>query len=306
MALADAFALQHRAGSLMTGTSTTRRLILSLPLCGVGAFARAGQSNQPPRRVVSLGGTVTEIVYALGAGDWLVGVDSSSLYPAAARKLPQVGYYRGFAVEGVVSLRPDLVLASDQAGPPSALAQLRRVGIRLETVPSQPKVDALAEAITTVAQALGGEARGEELNRGIRKALSDVARSPALSPLGTLVLSSHTGRLQAAGRATAAHAMLELAGARNVFGDQEGYKAVSAEAVAGLAPEMIVTTSLSTPDGLAAFIAQPGIAATPAARAGRVLVMDDLLLLGFGPRLPEALQQLGAGLARTAPVQAAK
>ena len=117
-----------------------------------------------------------------------------------------------------------------------------------------------------------------------------------------LLFSSHTGKLQAAGRDTAANAVLALAGASNVFAGQTGYKAISAEAIAALKPDAIVTTTMSVraSGNVAAFAAQPGIAVTPAARNGRVIVIDDLLLLGFGPRLPEALRQLEAGL-RTTP-----
>ena len=88
-----------------------------LSLCCVAGLAQAA----PPARVVGLGGAITEIVYALDAGQSLVGVDTSSIYPAAALKLPKVGYYRTFSVEGVASLKPELVLASDQSGPPQSL-----------------------------------------------------------------------------------------------------------------------------------------------------------------------------------------
>jgi iron complex transport system substrate-binding protein len=271
-----------------------RRLVLCLPLL-ISPLAHAA----PARRVVALGGTVTEIVYALGAGDLLVGVDDSSFYPPAARKLPRVGYYRGFSVEGIAALAPDLVLASAQAGPPHALAQLGRLGKTVLTVPTAPTVDALAEAIGIVAQALGQASRAGELVARIRTRI-DLARQRAasVSTARVLLLSSHTGRLQAAGRETAADAMLALAGATNVFAGQNGYKEISPEAVAALAPDAIVTTTLSLRgfDGAVAFAAQPGISATPAARNGRIVVIDDLLLLGFGPRLPEGLRQLQEGL----------
>lgn len=273
-----------------------RRHVLFLPLLVAMSPAQA----TAPQRVVTLGGTVTEIVYALEAGSRVVGVDDSSLYPPAVRNLPHVGYYRGFAIEGVASLRPDLVIASDQAGPPQALEQLRRLGKPVLVVPSAPNIEELIHAVEAIAQALQCEAAGAELARRIH---AGVARARALQPPGgiaprVLLFSSHTGRLQAAGRDTAANAVLELAGARNAFADQIGYKAISAEAVAALQPDVIVTTTMSVraSDNLAAFTALPGIAVTPAARNHRIIVMDDLLLLGFGPRLPEALRLLEAGL----------
>lgn len=272
-----------------------RHLLAAATLLAAGAGARAAV----PRRVVALGGVVTEIVHALGADDRLVGVDQSSLYPPAARELPQVGYFRGFAVEGVLSLRPDLVLASDQSGPPEALAQLRAVGVPVVSVPSAPNVKALEEGIDAVAAALQLDADGQARAGALRRQLDEAVRpvEHAGPPPRVLILSSHTGRLQAAGEGSAPDALLALAGGVNAFA-QRGYKAVSAEAVAAARPEFILTSTLSiqAAGDVRAFAAQPGVALTPAGRGGHVIVLDDLLLLGFGPRLPQALAQVRAGL----------
>ncbi len=261
------------------------------------AAAAGAASAAPPARVVTLGGAVTEIVYALNEGARMVGTDASSNYPEAARQLPQVGYYRGFAIEGVASLRPELVLASDQAGPPTALEQLRRLGPRVVVLPSAPTVDALEQRITGVAQALEIPREGEALVQRIR---AQLAQTPPLrDPLRVLLVSSHTGKLEGAGDGTAADAMLRLSGATNVLAAEKGYKPISGEAAAALRPDVIVTTTMSirAQGGVEAFLAQPGLVVTPAARAGRLVVLDDLLLLGFGPRLPEALRLLQAGFA---------
>ena len=276
----------------------------ALALLGAAALVpRQGraQAATSAARVVALGGTVTEIVYALGAGDRLVGVDDSSLYPEAATRLPKVGYYRGFSVEGVASLAPDLVLASDQAGPPQAMAQLRRLGPRVVVLPSAPTLDALAHRIEGAAAALDRREPAQALVAQIRREVKRMAQLPGGQRV--LLVSSRTGKLEGAGRETAADAMIRLAGAVNVLGGERGYKPLSGEGAAALAPDVIVTTTMSVAasGGLDAFVAQPGIAVTPAARKRRVVVMDDLLLVGFGPRLPEALRQLRAGLAGAMP-----
>lgn len=267
------------------------RAALLLLLCSAPLAQAAA-----PARVVGLGGAVTEIVYALGAGDRLVGADASSIYPPEALKLPKVGYYRSFSIEGVASLKPDLVLASDQSGPPQALEQLGKLGSKVVQLPSEPTLAALDQRIMGVARALEIEARGTALVRKIHAELQAVqpgARKPRV-----LLISSHTGKLQGAGDDTAGAAMLKLIGATNVLASQQGYKPLSAEAAVALRPDVIVTGNMSVDasGGVDAFLAQPGLAATPAAKGRRVIVLEDLLLLGFGPRLPEALRQLEAGI----------
>lgn len=250
-----------------------------------------------PARVVGLGGAVTEIVYALDAGERLVGADASSIYPPAAHKLPKVGYYRSFSIEGLASLKPDLVLASEDSGPPQALEQLRKLGSAVVVLPSAPTLAALDQRIMGVAKALDIEARGKALVQKIHAELQAVR--PGAAKPRVLLISSHTGKLQGAGDDTAAAAMLKLIGATNVLASQHGYKPLSAEAAVALRPDVIVTGNMSVDasGGVDAFLAQPGLAATSAARSRRVIVLDDLLLLGFGPRLPEALRQLQTGIA---------
>ncbi|MFT3930885.1 MAG: ABC transporter substrate-binding protein [Spongiibacteraceae bacterium] len=245
-------------------------------------------------RIVTLGGALTEIVYALDEQVQLVGVDQSSSYPAAALQLPQVGYYRNFSVEGVIGLKPTLILASDQAGPPESLANLQRMGLRVRVLPSAPTVDALAQRIRGIAEVLDKQRDGEQLIQRIRASLI----APQQKMPRTLMLMGRDSRLQGAGYDTAADAMLKLTGAMNVLAAQQGYKPIAPEALAALAPEAIVTTQMTVDSvgGIDKLLGLSGIAMTPAAKQGRIVVMDDLLLLGFGPRLPEALAQLRAGL----------
>ncbi|GGP22664.1 heme/hemin ABC transporter substrate-binding protein [Silvimonas iriomotensis] len=270
-----------------------KRLFCALWL---GLVATLTHAADAPRRVVSLGGPLTEIIYALNAGDRLVGVDASSLYPPAATRLPQVGYYRAFSVEGVAALNPDLILATDQAGPPAALKQLQSLGKRVIVLPGDATLDALEQRVHGVAQALGLKDDGGKMVAQIRQQIAPLQGKAG--GLKTLLVMNRTGKLEGAGTDTTADAMLQLAGARNVLATQKGYKPLSAEAALLLAPQAIVTTSMSitASGGLDAFLALPGVAGTPAARAHRVVVMDDLLLLGFGPRLPEGLRTLQNGL----------
>ncbi|NMU92551.1 ABC transporter substrate-binding protein [Achromobacter ruhlandii] len=245
----------------------------------------AGAQAAPPERVVTLGGSVTEIVYGLGQGGRLVGDDQSSLYPEAATRLPRVGYYRAVPVEGVLALKPDLVLASEQAGPPEAPRRLGEVGVRLVSVPDAPSVDSLKARIRAVA--------GEPMVRDVTRELAKAEAMPA-TRARALLLINRNGAPQGAGRGTAAAEVMHLAGLDNVLDGQQGYKPLSPEAIGALAPDMIIVTreSLQASGGLDGFARLPGIAVTQAAAKRRIIVMDDLLILGLGPRLPQALIQL--------------
>lgn len=261
-----------------------------------GASAPEAAAAAQARRIVAMGGTLTEIIFALEQGHRVVGVDASSLYPPEVKKLPQVGYFRQFSVEGVASLKPDLVIAPVEAGPPQAVSGLKGLGFRVMQFELKPSMEDLTARIDDLATLLGVPEKGEALIKAIRADVEKAVATPRKARV--LVLSSHAGKMQAAGRDTAIDVQLKLLGADNVMsGSHAGYKPVSGESVAALRPDVIVTSPLSLAQGgLDAFRTQPGIAVTPAARNRRIIVLDDLLMLGFGPRVGESLSLLSAGL----------
>ncbi|MCQ9616157.1 helical backbone metal receptor [Paenalcaligenes niemegkensis] len=265
-----------------------RNWLLSLAVFVAGAACAA-----PPERVVSLGGSVTEIIYDLGQGHRLVANDASSLYPPEATRLPRVGYYRSVPLEGILSMAPDLVLASDNAGPVNILERLSGLGVPVRSVSDAPSLDSLYLRIGQIAEALQASDKGHELIDAIR---SEVAQAQTIetTPRRALVLLDRTGSLMGAGQDTAANAVLGLAGLENVLEQQVGYKPISAEGLAALAPDMIILSSASAEanGGLELVRRKAGISATPAAGQGRVIAMDDLLILGIGPRVAQAIQQL--------------
>lgn len=270
------------------------KTIAALTAAWIAGLAQA--ANEAPahaQRVVTLGGTVTEIVYALDQGDRLVGDDVSSLYPEAATKLPRVGYYRAVPVEGVLALDPDLILASEQSGPPAALTRLKDIGVPVEIISDKPSVESLNKRIRQIGNALGVPERSEQLIKSVDAALREVRGLPE-SHLRAVLLMNRTGTPQGAGSDTAASLVLELSGLINVLADQKGYKPVSAEALSALAPQVIVVPrmALEANGGMEKLRAMPGVALTPAATNHCIVVLDDLLALGTGPRLPQAIRTL--------------
>jgi len=272
---------------------TQRKTFLLLSLIVVVAFA--GTSAAAPR-IVSIGGPVTEIVYALGAGGEVVGVDTSSTYPEPASRLPQVGYQRRLSAEGVLSLQPDVVLATSDAGPPAALEQLKAV-VKVVEVPAVYSIAGAKAKIRLIARILGREAQGEQLVAALHR---DLAAAQALldkvrtQPTVLFLYARGLGTLYVSGTGTAADAMIRLAGGVNAVTEYEDFKPFTSEAVVAAAPEVLLMLErgLDSVGGVEGLLKLPGMALTEAAREQRIVAMDDLYLSGFGPRLGAAIKDM--------------
>jgi len=275
---------------------------LALPfvlILGFGPVATAYAEN--PHRVVSVGGAVTEIVYALGAEDRLVAVDATSTHPPAADELPDVGYMRRLAAEPILALDPDLLLMVEDAGPPEVIAQLHDTGVPIVAVPDAHSIDGVLDKVRRVASALDMAEAGETLAGEIRTAHDGVAaRLEGISerPRVLVMIAMGSGAPLAAGAETSAAAIIAMAGGRITPDDVTGFKPLSPEALVKAAPDVIVVPdhSLEALGGAEAILSRPDLATTPAARDGRLVAMDALMLLGFGPRTPDAMATLAKAL----------
>lgn len=262
-------------------------------LAAPAALARTAAAA-PPGRIVSVGGAVTEAVFALGAGDRVIAVDSTSRFPPQAAGLPQVGYMRALAPEGLIALRPDLLLLSEEAGPPQTIAVLRAAGMPIRIVPEEPSGAGVARKIRLVAEALGldGAPVADAVLADWSAMDAPVAALPQVRAI--FVLSAARGAPLVAGGNTHADAMLRAAGAVNAVTGFGGYRPLSAEAAAQLAPEAVVLMEhvLTEAGGVDALLSIPALAVTPVARTRRVLAMEGSYALGFGPRAAHARRDL--------------
>ncbi|NNM72875.1 heme/hemin ABC transporter substrate-binding protein [Enterovirga aerilata] len=261
------------------------------------AFPAGAAEARPPARIVSLGGAVTEILYRLGAGDLVVAVDTTSIHPPEVmRTKPNVGYLRQLSAEGILSARPDLVLAVDGAGPPDVLKQVREAGVPIEPIPEAPTPAGVARKIEAVARAVGREKEAAELLKEVEMGFAALAESRAriARPVRALfILSLQNGRAMVGGRNTTADGMLALAGAENVATGFEGYKPMTDEAILAAQPEVVVMMETGPGAVPAADVLEgAALSQTPAGRDRRLVKMNGLYLLGFGPRTPEAAREL--------------
>lgn len=250
-----------------------------------------------PERIISVGGAVTEIVYALDAQKNLVAVDTTSQWPLEAKVLPNVGYQRALAAEGLLSFSPSLILASGEAGPPDVLEQLNNTGIKLVRLPNQYSVEGVFKKIRTVATSLQRQPQGEQLIRQIKQELTTLPLAGAdwvRPPRVLFLLDIGRGSPLGAGANTSADAMIRLAGGVNALQGFSSYKPINPESLLIAAPDIVLTTTrtLAAIGGVEALFQLPGMAMTPAAKEQAMVAMDGLLLLGFGPRINEALTGL--------------
>lgn len=257
--------------------------------------------TQLPQRWVSAGGALTEWVVALGGESRLVGIDTTSQHPESIKSLPSIGYQRQLSSEGILSLRPNILVGTEEMGPPPVLEQLRAAGVRVEVFSAGAETSALQGNLKTLGELLGKENRARELSEQYVKQLDaqhqwvDQAQQHQSVP-GVLLLVSHAGsRPMVAGTGTVGDWLIKQAGGRNLA-THTGYKIFSTEAMAGLNPDVLVFTDRAQTNGPsrdALFKENPLLAATQAARNNRLVEVDPTLLVGgLGPRLPEAMKAL--------------
>jgi iron complex transport system substrate-binding protein len=298
---------QWRSGLALAGSLTVLTVAMFAGISGVLQAATlrdaAGRAVTitDPNRIVSIGGAITEILYALGLGDRIVAVDTTSVYPPRAlAEKPNVGYMRQLSPEGVLSLTPSVILASEGAGPKTTITVLESAAVPFVLVPEHFTGDGILEKIRLVTAATSAETRGRCLAEAVAADLEALAklRARIAKPKRVLfMLSFVNGRPMVAGRSTAADGIIKLAGGVNAIDAYEGYKPVNDEAVITAKPDAVLAMERKghTIDAATLF-ASPAFALTPAASNRAFISMDGLYLLGFGPRTARAARDLAVRL----------
>ena len=192
-------------------------------------------------KIITLGGTVTEIVYGLGAGDRIIAVDLSSLNPSEARSLPQVGYIRNVSLEGILSFEPTAVIASDALGPKSVIEKLKKAGIDLKIIKSPHSVQETCNAINEISSFLSLESKGKQLVDEIQTNYSQlIVTNNRVSAIFLMYNPGISGTFNAAGNHTKANSIMEISGAKNLAKSiHNGYKNLNIEGMLKLNPEVI-------------------------------------------------------------------
>ncbi len=226
-------------------------------------------AEAPAQRWVSAGGALSEWISALGGESRLVGVDTTSQHPPSLKALPSIGYQRQLSAEGILSLRPDVLVGTEEMGPPPVLAQVRAAGVRVELFSSAADLAAVDQNLAHLGELLGAQQQARELTTRYHRELEalstkiEQAQAHQRAP-GVLLLVGHAGaKPLIAGQGTAGDWLLREAGARNLA-DHQGYKNFSVEALAGLDPDVVVFSdrALAGDQALAALLKEnPGLVA---------------------------------------------
>lgn len=291
-----------------------RRYASLIALCVGLVFNPAQAADPSPQRWVSAGGALSEWIAELGAQSRLVGVDTTSQHPESLKALPSIGYQRQLSAEGVLSLRPDVLVGTEEMGPPPVLAQIRGAGVRVELFSSRADLDAVQGNLKHLGELLGTPEQAQQRFADYRQQLDSLqARIKAVQGSdkapGVILLVGHAGaKPMIAGKGTAGDWLIEQAGGRNLA-TNEGYKNFSVEALAALNPNVVVFAdrALTGDAALQALLKEnPALAASRAVKEKRLIDLDPTLLVGgLGPRLPQSLQALAQAFYPAAKAQLA-
>lgn len=283
-------------------------LSLLAPSCGFKALAAESVVDAlgrtvmpgPASRILTLGSDVTEIVHALGAGERIIAVDRGSKYPPDVAEKPNVGYRRQLSVEGLAGLRPDLILAAEDSGPPEAMEVLKSLAIPIVLIPQDNTPHGIERKIALIAASLGLEDKGKAVSSNVLaafRAATDLAAKIPPERRKKVVFFHGLVKLSAAGAGTSADAIIRYAGGLNPMDVVQGYKPASEEKLVEMAPDVILMMSDGkggpTPEQV---FSNRALAATPAAANRALVVLDGAYMIGFGPRTADAIRDLAKAL----------
>ena len=254
-------------------------------------------------RIVSLFGDITEILYALGVEDFIVGVDVSSVYPKAAQDLPDVGFAGALNAEGILGLSPTIVIGGGivAPGPVGVLEQLEQAGVEVLVLPELIGLDSPAIKIRAIGAAIGIPQRAEALALEVEQAIELAKPTPdpdgEAIELKVLFVYLRRGGIQlVSGAGREAETIITASGGVDAGAaiGIEGWQPLSPEALLAINPDVYLVMQLGydAVGGVEGLLAIPGMAETEAGKHSRVIVMEDILLLGFGPRMAETIVQL--------------
>ncbi len=278
--------------------------VLALPLVTMSCWRFGNQEKDAGRdmRIVCVSKELNEMIFALGKGHDIVAVDLSSTYPDSARLLPNVGYHRMLSAEGIISMKPDVVIHDNDMGPANVLPQLQQAGLNLKEFSIAPSIDSAKIVLKRLAEFLGVPEKADSLNKKLDADMETASRTLAAisikdTPTVMVIQFGRAGNsfFVMSGRGGITDKMILLAGARPAHYDAKGARQISAEAVAAANPDIIIATDygFDKMGGAENFKnGIPGVVLTNAAKNNRIYRFEEHDLVYFGPRTGQNVLKL--------------
>jgi iron complex transport system substrate-binding protein len=250
-------------------------------------------TSQAQQRIVSLNGAISEMLVALGLESQLVGIDVTSTWPASLQQKAKVGHNRTISAEGILALRPTLVLGIKDQLKPEVAEQLKAAHVQVQLLQQEFSVAGTRALLQRVATATGAAEKGKQVLAAFDKQWQALRITPVKKKV-LFIYARGTGSMMVSGIETPMDKMIQLAGAQNAVAGFTQFKPLSAESLVAANPDVILLfeSGLQSLEGTAGLLKVPGVAQTNAGRNNKFVAMDGYLLSGFGLRLPQAVQEL--------------
>jgi iron complex transport system substrate-binding protein len=273
------------------------------------AKSKDASNNELLSRVVCVSKQINEFVYEIGAGNHIVARDLTSIYPPAITKLPSVGYHRALSAEGIISMKPTLVLTDGNVGPTSVLDQVQKVGIPVQTMPPGGTMDSAQTLMIHLGERFGRQRSADSIVARWQSAMDSVWKDSAKfaaegggggkgKSRRPRVMFIHFGQIGnnylALKSGQPADQMLRWAGGVNAIDSVGGMARVTPELIAKAAPDVIIATDVGFDRYGSAdkFLDLPGVALTPAGKSRKIYRITEQEIMYFGPRTPVTIRKI--------------
>lgn len=274
----------------------SRRLLLSGAIAAMAGCRRPPTRTASVRRVVSLTPNTTEALFAIGAGELLVGRSRFCDHPPQVRALPAVGGYVDPSFEAILALEPDLVTGARGPAGSSIADRLEQRGIRT-WFPVTESIAGIEEMLRGLGQRTDREANADQIVLQIRSRLGEIRASLGTRPRPRVLLVFGLAPIVAAGPGSFPDEMLSLAGADNAIRQGTRYPLLGMETVLGVAPEVVVDAAVAEGHGRERIRPDsPGWGELEAVKKGRIIAIEDDAVLRPGPRVADGVARLAASL----------
>ncbi len=280
-------------------------LLLLIAIAFTACQTETADSNdtKESKRIISLSGFLTEVLFDLGYGDQIVGADITSVYPTETDSIPKLGHISQLNAEAILALKPDFIFVEKaQMNKTEVLSQLENAGIKIISIATSQHFNNAVNATNQLKNHL--EIQDETIQKIAKKIETDSLKLVEILANNTqkskvlFIYARGAGQLMVGGTGTSSEAIITKAGGQNAITSFENFQPLTPESLIEAAPDVILmfSSGLASLDGKEGLAQIKGIAQTPAYKNNKIIAMDGHELTSFGPRVGETAIQLAEKL----------